>query len=272
MRGACELSPRIRSNTSSAAARHAHVARKLQWKDVPEVEVGVGDVPQRPPKFISDADREKLVDNAARRLVRVRGADVLCGARSIEAAGVREEDFDLENGTVFLRHRKSGRRTVSLLRERRVPIPEWLVDAVRPMLTGQPKRPLYSYDGASMDTWMRRAWDATKGKHPRHAPTTRPSGKMIETTIEAVAKEQGLTERVTSHWGRHTFATLVMKSGKHDIFQLMEWLGHADIKQTLIYAHHHPDYDKGLRETLARVVNRPLPPGPNAAGPKKAKK
>jgi integrase/recombinase XerD len=140
------------------------------------------------------------------------------GLRISEAVGLDREDLALEPGVV----RVIGKGD----RERQVPVGEvaldWLrryLDEVRPALLSQgrpaPARggPLFlSSRGERLD--RRRAWEM----------------------FRATAKRAGLTENVSPHTLRHSFATHLLEGGA-DLRIVQELLGHASISTTQLYTH-----------------------------------
>lgn len=60
--------------------------------------------------------------------------------------------------------------------------------------------------------------------------------RAIEYRVAALAKKQGLTERVYPHMLRHSFASHVLQSSG-DLRAVQEMLGHANISTTQIYTH-----------------------------------
>jgi integrase len=59
---------------------------------------------------------------------------------------------------------------------------------------------------------------------------------------------------VRFHDLRHTFGTRMAASGEVSMRRLQEWLGHRDLKTTLIYADYQPD------EREAEMVERAFAP------------
>lgn len=67
----------------------------------------------------------------------------------------------------------------------------------------------------------------------------------------------GISRSIRFHDLRHTFATMAAREGA-PIRMLMAWMGHADMKTTLIYAHHSPDVvnEKAIRRSRRRPQTR----------------
>lgn len=51
-----------------------------------------------------------------------------------------------------------------------------------------------------------------------------------------MAQCAGISKKVSTHVGRHTFATLLMSKGA-SIYEVKELLGHRDVKVTQVYTH-----------------------------------
>lgn len=60
--------------------------------------------------------------------------------------------------------------------------------------------------------------------------------RYVQKHFKKYLKQIGLRESITWHMLRHTFASLLVRSGSTNIQTVSELLGHADIKTTLIYA------------------------------------
>ena len=62
-------------------------------------------------------------------------------------------------------------------------------------------------------------------------------------------REAGITKKVTPHTFRHSAATHLLQAG-YDIRQVQEFLGHTDIRTTMIYLHILKNEQKPLRSPL----------------------
>lgn len=59
---------------------------------------------------------------------------------------------------------------------------------------------------------------------------------VVNTNLKRIAKKAGINKNISSHTGRHTFATLLINQGA-GIYEVKELLGHSDVKVTQIYTH-----------------------------------
>jgi integrase/recombinase XerD len=69
---------------------------------------------------------------------------------------------------------------------------------------------------------------------------------MIFIIIKDLAKQAGITKKISPHTFRHSFATHLVEGGA-DLRAVQEMLGHESIITTEIYTHLNREY---LRETL----------------------
>jgi integrase/recombinase XerD len=60
--------------------------------------------------------------------------------------------------------------------------------------------------------------------------------KTANENIKEVAAKLGINKHLTTHVGRHTFSTLFLELGGN-VEVLQQYLGHSDIKTTMIYVH-----------------------------------
>ena len=156
------------------------------------------------------------------------------GLRISEALNLDREDLSLDGG--FVRVIGKGNK------ERLVPVGEvaldWLVrylDDIRP------------------------AWERRDGEEPlRGGPLFisnrghRLGRQAAWTIVKHAARDAGLSDRVTPHTLRHSFATHLLEGGA-DLRIVQELLGHASISTTQLYTHLSGER---IREVYARAHPR----------------
>jgi integrase len=80
------------------------------------------------------------------------------------------------------------------------------------------------------------------------------NGQPVRSVRKAFAssvKRSGIGEHVTPHILRHTAATWAMQNGG-DLWQIAGYLGMTPEMLTRVYGHHHPDFQRGAAESVAR--------------------
>ncbi len=145
-----------------------------------------------------------------------------CGLRASETIALELGDVDLEEG--MLRARGKGSK------ERIVPVGSAAVGALR--------------------AWCERGRPKLEGGAGAHAlflnhrgrPLTRQGLYKI---VQAHARSAGLSERMSPHTLRHTFATHLLAGGC-DLRSVQDMLGHADLATTQIYTHLSSERLKGV--------------------------
>lgn len=75
-------------------------------------------------------------------------------------------------------------------------------------------------------------------------------GDATNGSFGGACKRAGLTG-VTPHTLRHTCGTWLAQNGV-DLHQISGWLDHSDTRTTMLYAHHHPDYQGDAARALDR--------------------
>ncbi len=185
---------------------------------------------KRVPKFLTAEQITRLLEAArsdeCTTLFILLG--VHAGLRKGEILNMRWEEIDFEQRLIHVRCKAAdAKRGIVEFRtksktDRVVPLKEVLRDALMPL--------------RKEDGYLIIGQKTTGIDRQRYAP---------KGFREAVMKA-GLSD-CTPHVLRHTFASLAIQSGKVDLYQVKEWLGHANIEMTQIYAHLLP-YNKSINE------------------------
>jgi integrase/recombinase XerD len=148
-----------------------------------------------------------------------------CGLRASETIGLELPDLDLEEGMLRARGKGSKERIVPVGRAAIAALRAWC-ERGRPLLT--------------------RASSATSTRalllNHRGRPLTRQGLYKI---VQGHARSAGLSERMSPHTLRHTFATHLLAGGC-DLRSLQDMLGHADLATTQVYTHLSAERLKGV--------------------------
>ncbi len=139
-----------------------------------------------------------------------------CGLRASEAIGLELQDVDLQEGVMCARGKGS--------KERLVPIGRQAVAALKVYCTrGRPVLLASGGGSAGGRLFLNR----------RGSGLTRQGLYKI---VQGYAQSAGLSDRMSPHTLRHTFATHLLAGGC-DLRSLQEMLGHADLATTQVYTH-----------------------------------
>lgn len=152
-------------------------------------------------------------------------AAAVTGLRQSELLGIRWRDIDVTASRVRVRnayvrgeHSSDGKSDLSTRRS--VPMADWLARE----LAVWRERAAFDHD------------DDLAFAHPQLGRPLDPS--KVTKRFKAACREAGVRE-IRFHDLRHTFATSLAASGA-PLRAIQEFLGHADLKTTQIYAHYSP--------------------------------
>ena len=171
------------------------------------------------------------------------------GLRLMEAHRLRVKDLVIERGEINVRDAKGGKDRVTVL-------PLTIVPQIREHLAKlfarfERQRKL-NEPGVSLPTALARKypnaaiewgwqWIFPASSLCRDPYTGRPTRhhqheKMLQRAVQIAVRKAGILQPASCHTFRHCFATHLLEAGS-DIRTVQELLGHADVRNTMIYTH-----------------------------------
>jgi integron integrase len=212
-------------------------------------------------------------------LARMRGttqlmAQVMYGAglRLMEVCTLRVKDVGLADRVLRVRGGRGDRDRVTMLPDALVPALEAQITRIRQRqvrdirLGGGYVLLPDAYDrkapGAARDWrwhWLfpatREQVDGASGRRYRH----HLHESVVQRAVLAAGRAAGLSQRVTPHVFRHSFATHLLEAG-YDIRTIQELLGHRDVSTTMIYTRVLNRGGRGVRSPLDRLCRMTAAP------------
>ena len=186
------------------------------------------------------------------------------GLRVSEALNLRVQDINFGTNSVSIRNGKGGKDRVTLLSSNvKSTLKQQIVSSVAiqksdnkdgigpsmPVALGRKYPNAYQTQG-----WMFLFPSTTICNHPVTNQLCRHHlhNTVIRKALNKAKIQCGLTQRVTCHTFRHSFATHLLENGT-DIRTVQELLGHEDVKTTQIYTHVIGQHYAGTLSPLDRI-------------------
>lgn len=190
------------------------------------------------------------------------------GLRLMECLRLRVQDIDFLRNEIIVRDGKGAKDRITMLPEPlKEPLQKHLkkVKAIhaRDLPDGRGRVLLPAaldrkYPNASKEwrwQWVfpqESRWKNTRtgeeGRHHVHE-------SIIQKAVNGAVRKAGQAKRATCHTFRHYFATQLLESG-NDIRTVQEFLGHKDVKTTMIYTHVLNQGGKGVKSSVDDVERR----------------
>ncbi|MCU7853368.1 MAG: integron integrase [Candidatus Thiodiazotropha sp. (ex Monitilora ramsayi)] len=258
------------SGATQAQALNALVFFYARVLERPLGEIGPFKRPNKPrrlPTVLSPSE----VNSLFRQLTGLNGLIIHLmygtGMRVMEVARLRLLDLDFDYRRIIVRAGKG-------MKDRSVPMPELLVDALKAQIEvvkRQHDQDLASgygsvylpnalsrkYPNADKELRWQYLFPASRvAQDPRTGAIRRHHlhQSTVQKVVKRCAQAAGIQKRVTSHTLRHSLATHLLESGS-DIRTVQELLGHADVSTTMIYTHVVGRGGKGVRSPLDRLAS-----------------
>ncbi len=175
------------------------------------------------PRFLSKDEISRLLvaaEDHGRDMYMLVALGIFAGLRKNELINARWNWIDFENGLLLVRNK--GRFTTKSGHERTIPLAGRLSEILKPH-QGVPESfivyPEQAEKNDDVDSSTKYRVDFTDA-------------------FKRVVKKAELT-RVTPHVLRHTFASQLVMAGT-SLYKVSQWMGHEDLKTTMIYAHLSP--------------------------------
>jgi len=155
-----------------------------------------------------------------------------CGLRLSEALHVQVDDIDAKKLKLYVRNGKGGK-------DRYVPISLEMINQLRTWWLHH-RHPLFIFPAIG------RSWRKSKrGKHIDQQQAQREAMHKADKPMSTSSVQAAMTwavaasrqkKRVTCHTLRHCYATHMLEGGAHMRY-ISSYLGHASLKQTMVYVH-----------------------------------
>jgi len=171
--------------------------------------------PRKLPVVLSPEEIERLLDAPPRNtIVGLRDRAILAllygtGIRASECAQLREEDADLDDGTIRVTGKGGHQRTL--------PLSDCVIETLK------------VYRQARGPAGPRETFFRSRSKRGL-------SRNAVYERVRRWARQAGIHKRVSPHRLRHTFATHLAKTGV-DVVTIRDLLGHRLITSTQVYLH-----------------------------------
>jgi site-specific recombinase XerD len=158
----------------------------------------------------------------------------MCGLRLSEGIHLQVQDVDGERMMLHVRHGKGAK-------DRYVPLPQSGLEMLRRYWATH-RHPV----------WL---FPTPTAKMVSPALATKPIGAAsVQKTFKAALRKSGVQKPATVHTLRHSYATHLLEADV-SLRVIQSYLGHSDIRTTMIYTHLTPKTEDRACETMNGVLN-----------------
>ena len=170
-----------------------------------------------------------------------------CGLRLSEALQLKPTDIDSGRGVVRVRHGKGDKA-------REVPVcPQMIVRLRRFWRQHKNRQGLFPGVGRG---WKQSGITQAEAM----GRSTKPmSSSAVQMALRIIRKSSGVQKPFTVHTLRHSFATHLLEDGV-SIRQVSRYLGHSELKSTLVYLHVTELSEEGGRSSQSKLFDSVIAP------------
>jgi len=166
-----------------------------------------------------------------------------CGLRLSEALRLKPDDIDTKRGVVRVRRGKGGK-------SREVPICTSMIRRLREFWKHH-RNPRWLFPAVGRG-WKQKGLSQAEAMGRAKKPMSSSAVRMAMRVIRAACR---VKKHFTVHTLRHSFATHLLEDGV-SIRQVSRYLGHSDLKSTLIYLHVTELSEEGGRKAQAKLYDK----------------
>lgn len=163
-----------------------------------------------------------------------------CGLRLSEACKLKPADIDAGRGVVRVRWGKGGKH-------REVPICPEMIQRLRAFWKHHRNRQ-WLFPGVGRG-WKQKGMSQAEAMRQATAPM---SSSAVQMAMRIIRANSGLDKPFTVHTLRHSFATHLLEDGV-SIRQVSRYLGHSELKSTLVYLHVTELSEAGGRQSQSKL-------------------
>jgi site-specific recombinase XerD len=166
-----------------------------------------------------------------------------CGLRLSEALQLKPTDIDSQRGVIRIRHGKGDKA-------REVPICMSMVQRLRDFWKHH-QNPDWLFPGVGRG-WKQSGISQGEAMGRSKKPM---SSSAVQMAMRTIRGNSGVKKPYTVHTLRHSFATHLLEDGV-SIRQVSRYLGHTDLKSTLVYLHVTELSEEGGRQAQAKLYKQ----------------
>jgi integrase/recombinase XerD len=245
LRDDCQMRPTSIARAMSSLRRFCDYCVQREWLDAsPATGLRNPRLARKLPVYLVDDEIPRLLrdglpdEETADRDRAILVTFLFTGVRLSELVGLDAGDVDMKGNCLRIWGKGS--------KERLVPMHEVVRLALAPLMASLPHdAPVF-----------------------RQKDGSRMTARMVGYVVEKAIRQSGLSQRITPHKLRHTFATQLLHRGAR-LLEIKELLGHSRLATTSIYTHTHVDR---LRRAVDEIdlATGTAPGAPDACRPERS--